>query len=177
MNIENMFDKPDVKQLVHAFSLLDDENDIQAFLTDICTPREICDLSQRLQVARYLDEGEPYVEVQARTGASSTTVSRVSKALNGEYGGYRKILIKLEDGENRPFGGCFLIPWGRRKTDRRVRLTPSVIRFPPSPRDQICWRGANLSAWAGRMDALIIANGLSGGPCLFESIPPIPVRT
>ena len=68
-------------------------------LTDICTPREICDLSQRLQVARYLDEGEPYVEVQARTGASSTTVSRVSKALNGEYGGYRKILIKLEDGE------------------------------------------------------------------------------
>ena len=99
MNIENMFDKPDVKQLVHAFSLLDDEKDIQAFLTDICTPREICDLSQRLQVARYLDEGEPYVEVQARTGASSTTVSRVSKALNGEYGGYRKILIKLEDGE------------------------------------------------------------------------------
>ena len=92
MNIENMFDKPDVKQLVHAFSLLDDENDIQAFLTDICTPREICDLSQRLQ-------GEPYVEAQARTGASSTTVSRVSKALNGEYGGYRKILIKLEDGE------------------------------------------------------------------------------
>ena len=53
MNIENMFDKPDVKQLVHAFSLLDDEKDIQAFLTDICTPREICDLSQRLQVARY----------------------------------------------------------------------------------------------------------------------------
>ena len=52
MNIENMFDKPDVKQLVHAFSLLDDEKDIQAFLTDICTPREICDLSQRLQVAR-----------------------------------------------------------------------------------------------------------------------------
>ena len=51
MNIENMFDKPDVKQLVHAFSLLDDEKDIQAFLTDICTPREICDLSQRLQVA------------------------------------------------------------------------------------------------------------------------------
>lgn len=99
MNIENMFDKPDVKQLVHAFSLLDDEKDIQAFLTDICTPREICDLSQRLQVARYLDEGEPYVEVQARTDASSTTVSRVSKALNGEYGGYRKILIKLEDGE------------------------------------------------------------------------------
>ena len=68
-------------------------------MPDVSINFEICDLSQRLQVARYLDEGEPYVEVQARTGASSTTVSRVSKALNGEYGGYRKILIKLEDGE------------------------------------------------------------------------------
>ena len=36
---------------------------------------------------------------RARTGASSTTVSRVSKALNGEQGGYRRILIKLEDQE------------------------------------------------------------------------------
>ncbi|MDY2776992.1 MAG: YerC/YecD family TrpR-related protein [Collinsella sp.] len=98
MNIEKMFDRPDVEQLVHAFLLLEDEEEVKAFLTDLCTPREICDFAQRLQVARYLDEGEPYVEVQARTGASSTTVSRVSKALNGEYGGYRKIIVKFEDG-------------------------------------------------------------------------------
>ena len=99
MNIDAMFDRPDVRQLVHAFSLLETEQDIEAFLTDLCTPREVCDFAQRLQVARYLDEGEPYVQVQAQTGASSTTVSRVSKALNGEYGGYRRMLIKLEDGE------------------------------------------------------------------------------
>ena len=99
MNIEKMFERGDVEQLVRSVLLLENEEDVRAFLTDLCTPREICDFAQRLQVARYLDEGEPYGEVQARTGASSTTVSRVSKALNGEYGGYRKILIKLEDGE------------------------------------------------------------------------------
>ena len=99
MNIEKMYEREDVRQLVHAFSLLQGESDVEAFLTDLCTPREICDFAQRLQVARFLDEGEPYVEVQARTGASSTTVSRVSKALNGEYGGYRDMLIRLEDGE------------------------------------------------------------------------------
>ena len=87
------------RALLDAFVLLDDPASAYALLQDLCTPREICDFSQRLQVARYLDEGEPYVEVQARTGASSTTVSRVSKALNGEYGGYRKMLIRLEDGE------------------------------------------------------------------------------
>lgn len=99
MNIDTMFEREDVCQLTHALALLNDERDVKAFITDLCTPREICDLAQRLQVARFLDEGEPYVEVQARTGASSTTVSRVSKALNGEYGGYRKMLIRLEDGE------------------------------------------------------------------------------
>lgn len=97
VNIEKMFERPDVDQLVEAFKVVEGEDEIRAFLTDLCTPREICDFAQRLQVARYLDEGEPYVEVQARTGASSTTVSRVSKALNGEYGGYRSILVKLSD--------------------------------------------------------------------------------
>lgn len=97
MNIEKMFERGDVEQLVQAFLLLEDADDVRAFVTDLCTPREICDFAQRLQVARYLDEGEPYVEVQARTGASSTTVSRVSKALNGEYGGYRRVLVKLGD--------------------------------------------------------------------------------
>ena len=87
MNIEKMFERGDVEQLVRSVLLLENEEDVRAFLTDLCTPREICDFAQRLQVARYLDEGEPYVEVQARTGASSTTVSRVSKCLNGEKGG------------------------------------------------------------------------------------------
>ena len=91
-----MYERADVAQLVEAIGCLETADDVKAFLTDLCTPREICDFAQRLQVARYLDEGEPYVEVQARTGASSTTVSRVSKALNGEWGGYRNVLVKLE---------------------------------------------------------------------------------
>lgn len=98
MDIEKMYQRQDVRQLVHALTLLEGEADVEAFLADLCTPREICDFAQRLQVARLLDEGEPYVEVQTQTGASSTTVSRVSKALNGVHGGYRKMLIKLEDG-------------------------------------------------------------------------------
>ncbi len=84
MNIENMFDKPDVKQLVHAFSLLDDEKDIQAFLTDICTPREICDLSQRLQVARYLDEGRA---LSWRFKPVLALHKTCVQGAHGEYGG------------------------------------------------------------------------------------------
>lgn len=99
MNIESMFAREDVSQLVRAFSLVEGEEEITAFLTDLCTPREVCDLAQRLEVARGLDEGSSYLEVQSQTGASSTTVSRVSKALNGEYGGYRRVIVRLEDAE------------------------------------------------------------------------------
>ena len=99
MNIESMFAREDVSQLVRAFSLVEGEEEIKAFLADLCTPREVCDLAQRLEVARGLDEGSSYLEVQSQTGASSTTVSRVSKALNGEYGGYRRVIVRLEDAE------------------------------------------------------------------------------
>lgn len=97
MDTTELFQRQDVHQLVRAFALLTSEQDIENFLIDLTTPREICDFAQRLQVARYLDEGAPYVTVQATTGASSTTVSRVSKALNGPAGGYRSVLVQLEE--------------------------------------------------------------------------------
>lgn len=99
MTDDQLFAEADVQQLVHAFALMNSDEEVRSFLADLCTPREVEDFAQRLQVARYLDEGESYLEVQKRTGASSTTVSRVSKALNGRAGGYRKMLIRLEDGE------------------------------------------------------------------------------
>lgn len=98
MDIDELFEREDVDRLIHVFAELGSYQEMRAFLTDLCTPREISDLAQRLQVALYLDEGYPYVEVQAKTGASSTTVSRVSKALNGRHGGYRSVLVHLEDG-------------------------------------------------------------------------------
>lgn len=61
MDIEKMYEREDVEQLVRAFTLLQGEADTKAFLADLLTPREVCDLAQRLQVARCLDEGEPYV--------------------------------------------------------------------------------------------------------------------
>lgn len=81
--------------LARALASLASSEEASALLLDLCTPREIEDLSQRLEVARLLDAGEPYLSVQQKTGASSTTVSRVSKCLNGPVGGYRSVLDHL----------------------------------------------------------------------------------
>lgn len=85
----------DMERLLAAFVSLGTTAEAAAFLHDLCTPREIEDLSQRLQVATMLSSGASYVDVSAATGASSTTVSRVSKCLNGEAGGYRTVLERL----------------------------------------------------------------------------------
>jgi TrpR-related protein YerC/YecD len=87
-----------IEELCRALCTLEAPEEARAFLLDICSKKEICDLSQRLEVARLLAAGESYVEVSHMTGASSTTVSRVSKCLNGPEGGYRLVLGRLGDG-------------------------------------------------------------------------------
>ena len=46
-----MFDQADVQQLVDAFLTLEDADDVRAFLTDLCTPREISTITGASEVA------------------------------------------------------------------------------------------------------------------------------
>ncbi len=86
----------EVERLLEALCSLASVDEARAFLSDLCTPREIEDLSQRLEVATMLAAGSSYLEVSRATGASSTTVSRVSKCLNKGTGGYRMVLSRLD---------------------------------------------------------------------------------
>ena len=92
---------PEVDELLRAFLLLNTEDEAYALLLDLCTIREIQDMAQRLQVARMLAAGEHYSAIQESTGASATTISRVSKSLNYGADGYARVLGKLAEGEDR----------------------------------------------------------------------------
>lgn len=81
--------------LARAIAAASTPEEARALLADLCTPRELEDLSQRLDVALMLSQGASYMDVSHATGASSTTVSRVSKCLNGPAGGYRTVLGRL----------------------------------------------------------------------------------
>lgn len=87
----------EIVRLMQALCLIETPDEAEAFLHDLCTKREIQDLAQRLEMARLLDEGTSYLAVSEKTGASSTTVSRVSKCLNGPEGGYRLVLERLRE--------------------------------------------------------------------------------
>lgn len=88
----------DAERLYRAVGLVSDPFEARAFLRDLLSPKEVEELARRLRVATMLRDGASYLEVSRQTGASSTTVSRVSKCLNGEAGGYRRVLARM-DGE------------------------------------------------------------------------------
>jgi TrpR-related protein YerC/YecD len=92
---------PEVDELLRGLLLLGTEDEAYALLLDLCTIREIQDMAQRLQVARMLAAGEHYSTIQVSTGASATTISRVSKSLNYGADGYARVLGKLAEGEDR----------------------------------------------------------------------------
>jgi TrpR-related protein YerC/YecD len=76
---------------------LEDADEAYAFLQDVCTIREIQDLAQRLAVARMLAAGEHYTHIQEVTGASTTTISRVSRSLNYGADGYTRVIERIGD--------------------------------------------------------------------------------
>ena len=80
-----------------AILLLRTKEDCHRFFTDICTIKEIRDMSQRLHVAEMLDNGSNYIEIQSETGSSTTTISRVSKCLSYGMDGYRLIIDRLKE--------------------------------------------------------------------------------
>lgn len=85
------------KEFFKALLLLESEEDCRDFFEDICTVKELQDISQRLEVARMLDDGKSYQVVSKETGASTATISRVNRCLVYGSGGYKKILEKLEE--------------------------------------------------------------------------------
>jgi len=82
----------DVERLLEAFAALQTPDEVYSFLQDVCTVRELQEMAQRLEVARMLASGEHYDRIREVTGASTTTISRVSRALNYGADGYAHVL-------------------------------------------------------------------------------------
>lgn len=83
--------------LFEAVLALRDVEEAAAFFRDLCTLKELSDLSHRWAVARLLNEGLPYRDISERTGASTATVTRISQWLQHGAGGYRLLLDRLQE--------------------------------------------------------------------------------
>lgn len=66
------------------------------FLRDLLTEAELKEFGNRWEVARLLSKKVPYVEIEKRTGMSSTTIARIQKWLKKGTGGYQLMMRRLE---------------------------------------------------------------------------------
>jgi len=83
---------PWFKDLCKALASCNTEAECADFLRDVGTLNELKAWSERFQIAKQITTGKTYRDITERTGASTTTVTRVARFLQGGKGGYRKAL-------------------------------------------------------------------------------------
>lgn len=95
--MQSKIQNPETDALFRAVLSLKTMEDCYRFFEDICTIKEIRDISQRLEVARMLKAGDTVASIAQRTGASTTTVSRVNRCLHYGAGGYDIVLSDVQE--------------------------------------------------------------------------------
>lgn len=93
----NNWHNQDTDLLCDALLKLETADEAYSFLEDVCTIKEIKDLSQRLRVAKMLREGTSYLQISRETGASTATISRVRRCLEYGAGGYKTVLDRTNE--------------------------------------------------------------------------------
>ncbi len=86
---------PATDKFFEAILSLKNIDECYSFFEDVCTIKELMDVSQRLEVAIMLNDKKSYQEISKATGASTATISRVNKCLNYGPGGYKTVLDNL----------------------------------------------------------------------------------
>ena len=76
---------------------LENEKECLDFFRDLCTAKELDEMSKRISAAHLLYKGHVYNEVKEITGLSTATISRVSRCLQDSDDGYIRVLEKVGD--------------------------------------------------------------------------------
>lgn len=86
-------------ELFRAILKLESIDECYAFFEDLCTVNELRALSQRMAVAKLLNDNIVYTEIVAKTGASTATITRVNRCLHYGSDGYKLVIDRLSKEE------------------------------------------------------------------------------
>lgn len=89
---EDDWQSPETEELIDRIVSLQDATEGAAFLRDLCTRKELDEMSRRWQAVKLLDRAIPYREISEQTGLSTATITRINQWLQHGTGGYRTML-------------------------------------------------------------------------------------
>ena len=85
--------------LFECIMSLENVEECYDFFGDLCTAKELEEMSRRISAAKLLYQDHVYTEVKEKTGLSTAPISRVSRCLQDSDDGYVKVLRRLCDDE------------------------------------------------------------------------------
>ncbi len=86
----------DTKALFAAILSLETEEECLDFFEDLCTMKELADMTQRFKAARMLLEGHTYEQIVGEVKISTATISRINRCIQYGGGGYRKAVDRIK---------------------------------------------------------------------------------
>ena len=102
MTYQSKLKRSDVDELFEAILSLENLEECYRFFEDICTVSELHAISQRLEVAKTLNEKKTYNEIENATKASTATISRINKCLQYGADGYKMVLDRITKDDQVP---------------------------------------------------------------------------
>ena len=87
---------PSMDRLFQSILNLETVDECYAYFEDLCTIKELSDMSQRLDAAVLLEQGLSYQKIMEQVAISTATIGRVSRCLNYGTGGYKSAIEKLK---------------------------------------------------------------------------------
>ena len=87
---------PETRRLFQALLSLQNEEECEAFLRDLCTMKELADMAQRLEAAEMLLQGNTYEQIIKSVRISTATISRINQCIQYGSGGYRTVVSRLQ---------------------------------------------------------------------------------
>ena len=88
---------PILDELFRAILSLENLDECRTFFSDLFTMQELITISQRLQVAKLLHEGNTYEMVRKQVPVSNATITRINTELQYGSGGYQKVLERMRE--------------------------------------------------------------------------------
>ena len=87
---------PETRRLFQALLSLQNEEECEAFLRDLCTMKELADMAQWLEAAEMLLQGNTYEQIVKSVRISTATISRINQCIQYGSGGYRTVVSRLQ---------------------------------------------------------------------------------
>lgn len=99
--------KERVREMYEAILKLESVEECEQFFEDLCSATELSAMEQRYAVADLLLDNTVYLDILEKTKASTATISRVNRMLNGGTGCLPKIIARVRE-DKKDTGSCVI---------------------------------------------------------------------